>query len=46
VDCGWVKIRWVDEELGGSAVALYACRRSDGLSSNGVKGINCSMNVW
>jgi len=46
VNCGWVKIRWVDEEFGDGAVALHACVGSGGLSCDSVKGIDCSVDVW
>jgi len=40
-----VKIRWVDEDLWDSEAAMHACGGSGRLSCNGVKGINCSMDV-
>jgi len=30
MDCDWVKIRWIEEELGEVAVAVHAFGRSEG----------------
>jgi len=46
VDCVWVKIKWVDEELGDTKTLLHACEGSRGFSYDDVKGADCRADVW
>ena len=45
MDCVWVKIKWVDEELGDIKTLLHVCEGSRGLSCDDVKGADCRADV-